>query len=176
MFICAFVPLYMGVFVHLYLYIHPFDVRQAPCWDDPLNITPRWARRKLTTGQQSHRRSRPMFMFNPDLTSNVQMCKCANVQCRNSPSLVEGVQILCHLCSRGHQLVRHKSDPMSDQMSRLPIKFAIKPAQHEVTLHVHAYIISHRYDGTKTISHGTGRFKNIVDTSHVIPECSLRCS
>ena len=50
---------------------------KRPCCDDPLNITPRWARRKLTTGQQSHRRSSPMFMFNPDPTSNVQMCNAA---------------------------------------------------------------------------------------------------
>ena len=88
-----------------------------------------------------------MFMFNPDPTSNVQMCNAA------IPRLLESVQILCHLCSRQHQLVRLESDPMSDQMGRLPIKFAIKPAQHEVTLHVHAYIISHWHDAKKTLPH-----------------------
>ena len=109
--LCTFVYLCFCIctFIHLM-----WDKR--PCWDDPLNITPRWAGRKLTTGQQSHRRSRPMFMFNPDPASNVQMCNAA------MPHLVESVQILCHLCSRRHQLVRHEwsnersNGPTSDQI------------------------------------------------------------
>ena len=39
---------------------------KRPWWDDPLNITPRWAGRLLTAGQQSHRQGKAMFMFNPE--------------------------------------------------------------------------------------------------------------
>ena len=147
--ICTFVHWYICAFVPLY--IHTFDARQAPLLRWSPQYHPSLGERKLTTGQQSHRRSRPMFMFNPDPTSNVQMCNAA------IPHVLESVQILCHLCSRQHQLVRQESDPMSDQMGRLPIKFVIKPAQHEVTLHVHAYIIS-RF-GTSIMALVLGRVK-----------------
>ena len=119
--ICTFVYLCFCIctFIHLM-----WDKR--PCWDDPLNITPRWAGRKLTTGQQSHRRSRPMFMFNPDPASNVQM-----------PQFPIWLKV-CKFCATFAPVGiswSGMSDPMSGQMGRLPIKFAIKPPQHEVTLH-----------------------------------------
>ena len=87
---------------------------------DPLNITPRWAGRLLTAGQQSHRQGKAMFMFNPETRHHLVP--------RAGRPIAILVQILCHLCSHRH----HSSDPMSGQMRRLRIKFAIKPAQCKV--------------------------------------------
>ena len=119
---------------------------KSPWWDDPLNITPRWAGRLLTAGQQSHRQGKAMFMFNPE-TRHHLVPRCWTPYCKVLDLLLQGVQILCHLCSHRH----HSSDPMSGQMRRLRIKFAIKPAQGKaIAISYISKLGRHMKDGSRS--------------------------
>ena len=101
---------------------------KSPWWDDPLNITPRWAGRLLTAGQQSHRQGKAMFMFNPETRHHLVP--------RAGRPIAILVQILCHLCSHRHR----SSDPME-------IQWAVKCADFgsNLQLNRHRARPSHTY-------------------------------